>query len=138
MSELDYEQFEIMRLNGIKIAEIARIYGISRDKIAHKGFNKRFNAKYPDKAGKCCNPRYAGLNKEVVKAPTLETTPIHNIEVDTELIKQVQQTKCRKEKYAIIWSLRKQLIADYGKNLLNVPNDDPRLVTLQKANQTLE
>lgn len=44
----------------------------------------------------------------------------------------------RKERFSVIDDFRRELIADYGKTLMDVPDDEPRLKELQEANQSLD
>ncbi|WP_072152762.1 hypothetical protein [Weissella viridescens] len=44
----------------------------------------------------------------------------------------------RKERFKVIDTFRKHLLADYGKTLMVVPDDEPRLKELQEANQSLD
>lgn len=44
----------------------------------------------------------------------------------------------RKERFSAIDDFRRELITDYGKTLMDVPDDEPRLKELQEANQSLD
>ncbi|WP_419154921.1 hypothetical protein [Weissella minor] len=56
---------------------------------------------------------------------------------DQTLANQVQQAK-HSDKFKIIDEFRRALIADYGTTLMDVPNNEPRLLSLQLANRMLD
>ncbi|WP_419154006.1 hypothetical protein [Weissella viridescens] len=53
------------------------------------------------------------------------------------LANQVQHAK-RSDKLKILDKFRRELIANYGTTLMDVPYDEPRLLVLQLANRTLK
>ncbi|KRN77600.1 hypothetical protein [Weissella minor] len=57
---------------------------------------------------------------------------------DHSLANAVMRAKSRKAKLSLIHEFRIELIADYGKTLMDVPDEEPRLLALQLANQTLK
>lgn len=57
--------------------------------------------------------------------------------VDTQLAHQVLEAKTRQERLGYIQDYRTELVADYGKTLMAVPDEEPRLLALQLANRML-
>ncbi len=56
---------------------------------------------------------------------------------DRSLANDVMNAKSRKERLNLIHDFRVELIAEYGKTLMDVPDDEPKLLALQLANRTL-
>lgn len=56
---------------------------------------------------------------------------------DHGLANKVKHAKSRKERLDLIHDFRIELIADYGDTLMDVPDNEPRLLALQLANKTL-
>lgn len=56
---------------------------------------------------------------------------------DHSLAEAVANAGSRKEKFNLIHDFRVELIADYGKTLMEVPDSEPRLKALQLANGVL-
>lgn len=57
---------------------------------------------------------------------------------DHSLAEAVANAESRKEKFNLIHDFRVELIADYGKTLMDVPDSEPRLKSLQLANGALQ
>lgn len=57
---------------------------------------------------------------------------------DHSFANDVTRAKSRKEKLNLIHDFRVELIAEYGKTLMDVPDNEPRLLALQLANQALK
>lgn len=57
--------------------------------------------------------------------------------VDTQLAHWVLEGATRAERLGYIQDYRTELVADFGKTLMEVPEDEPRLLALQLANRML-
>ncbi|WP_419155675.1 hypothetical protein [Weissella minor] len=80
------------------------------------------------------NMQVAAL-RQIVTTKSLETGLAY---ADHSLANDVMNAKSRKERLNLIHDFRVELIAEYGKSLMDVPDDEPKLLALQLANRTLK
>lgn len=120
----EYKAFEQLRLQGDTIEEATFKLGRGRNYFYEHGYTERFNKNHP----------------EFAKPKPIRHAyhPPHTFrDADPTLANQVKQAPTRAEKLALIAEYRRKLVADYGKTLMDVPDDEPRLKALQLANQSL-
>ncbi|MFP7242406.1 hypothetical protein [Pediococcus pentosaceus] len=124
MDDKEYKAFELLRLQGNTIEEATFKLGRGRNYSYEHGYTERFNEDHPEFS----KPKPV---RHVYHPP-------HTFkDADPTLANQVQQAPTRAEKLALIEGYRRKLVAEFGKTLMDVPEDEPRLKALQLANQSL-
>ncbi|MBM7616617.1 hypothetical protein JOC36_000150 [Weissella uvarum] len=167
MDEQEYKDFEAKRLAGQSVADIMYQSPHGKNYYYQNGMVARFNQEHKRLLSKHSeHATYTRMSEQAIydqylkyrqQGMTIEdiakqlNQPLSRIKqvlsiresralihkADDTLAKQVKQAN-RRDKFKIIDAFRQKLIADYGKTLMDVPNDEPRLLSLQLANQTLK
>ncbi|WP_419154232.1 hypothetical protein [Weissella viridescens] len=165
MDEQEYRDFESKRLAGMPMADIIYKSSHSNNYFYMNGYVDRFNREHPEfkhntklanqlltedqiyndyieyhRKGMAIDDisKRLGISVSRIKqAITVHENKSLIQQADHTLANQVQQAK-RADKFKILDKFMRELIADYGKTLMDVPNDEPRLLALQLANRTLK
>ncbi|MBS0950233.1 hypothetical protein JK159_07640 [Weissella minor] len=167
MDEQEYKDFEAKRLAGQSMANIIYQSPHGKNYYYQNGMVARFNQEHKRLLSKHSeHATYTRMTEQAIydqyidyhrQGMTIEdiakqlNQPLSRIKqvlsiresralihkADDTLAKQVAKAKHR-DKFRMIDKFRRALIADYGKTLMDVPNDEPRLLALQLANRTLK
>lgn len=164
INEDEYKTFEAQKLAGKSMDDI--LYNSPHEKHYYylNGYVARFNREHPDYNYNATQKQLTILEtydayieyhrkgmtiERISEQLNISVTQIKraiSIQENRQLIKyadhsladQVEQATTRKQKLDLIRRFRDKLIAGYGRSLMDVPNDEPRLLALQLANQTLK
>lgn len=165
MNEQEYKAFERFRLAGKTMGDIIHNSPHGRLYFYRTGMVNRFNHEHPEykhntqSANQLLTEEQiyddyieyhrkglslANIAKQlrVSVSQLKQVITVHDSKnlipyADDTLAKQVAKAK-RPDKFKILDEYRRKLIADYGTTLMDVPNDEPRLLSLQLANRTLK
>lgn len=164
MAHITYQDYEKLRLMYFGNREISEITNRSYNSLYDDGYITKFKAEHPqyrlnktsklklaqsvamqhDELTKLGHKRIEIARNLDMTVPTMDallnikyTDEMTNTNTNMEFVQRVINAE-RPDKFKLIAQLRNGLLKDFGGNLLNVPDTESRLITLQQANNALD